>query len=591
MPLQTWIHTLEEGKGARVIKVMGALLAFIAIAALYDRFCYENFPSEEAMENAQLARNFAEGRGFTTDSIRPLALYLLARAAPPGQSAKALSGPVPDLSNAPVYPLLLAGLMKMLPFQFSATQSWFYQPEQWIGIFNQILFFALVLLLFCLAKKLFDARVAWLAAILFAGTKLFWRFSLSGLPTIWLMLIALAIVGIMMEIERRDRTATEDRDPASLPLAVALGLLLGLGGLTRYAFAWMTVPVALFVLFTLTRGRGKICAVMLASFLVVMAPWLMRNFAWSGHCFGTAGYVVEQETPPFPGDTLERSPDPGGGMTGLAPIDVVNKFTSNAREICGNDLPKYGGNWIAAFFLTGLFVPFRSLAISRLRLFLVGSLFLLFVVQALAQTHLTRDSPEINSENLLVLLSPLVFIYGAALFVTLLDQLSLPVMDGRGAMMVGFVVVLCAPLLIDLLAPREGEHYTPYSPLHIQETARFMQTNEIMTSDIPSGVAWYGQRACVWLPLDDENEFFKVNALKPLRALFLTQLTTNKRYLSQLVYDPRGWGPFLLECSEHGEVPTGFPLRKAPSPRGFLPDQLFLSDSVRWQEQPAAHTR
>jgi hypothetical protein len=42
------------------------------------------------------------------------------------------------------------------------------------------------------------------------------------------------------------------------------------------------------------------------------------------------------------------------------------------------------------------------------------------------------------------------------------------------------------------------------------------------------------------------------------------------------------WGHFVLECSEHGEVPTGFPLRKAPE--GLLPDQLFLSDKVRWQE-------
>ena len=30
--------------------------------------------------------------------------------------------------------------------------------------------------------------------------------------------------------------------------------------------------------------------------------------ALSGHCFGTAGYAVAQETPPFPEDTLERSP-------------------------------------------------------------------------------------------------------------------------------------------------------------------------------------------------------------------------------------------------------------------------------------------
>jgi len=109
-----------------------------------------------------------------------------------------------------------------------------------------------------------------------------------------------------------------------------------------------------------------------------------------------------------------------------------------------------------------------------------------------------------------------------------------------------------------------------------------LQTNELMMSDIPSGVAWYGGRSCVWLSLDDENEFFKVNALKQIQGLFLTQATTDKRFLSQMKADEKGWGHFVLECSEHGEVPAGFPLRKAPE--GLLPEQLFLSDKARWQE-------
>ena len=208
---------------------------------------------------------------------------------------------------------------------------------------------------------------------------------------------------------------------------------------------------------------------------------------------------------------------------------------------------------------------------------------LLFVVQALGHTHVSDDLPEINSENLLVLLSPLVFIYGAALFLTLLDQLGLPPLDAQTTAVSAFVAVLSAPFLFSLLVARSPAAFSPYSPLHIQETARFMLTNELMTSDIPSGVAWYGGRSCVWLPLDDENEFFKVNALKPIRGLFLTQVTTDKRYLSQMKTDDKSWGQFVLECAEQGEVPAGFPLRKAPAPRGFLPDQLFLSDRIRWQ--------
>jgi cbb3-type cytochrome oxidase subunit 3 len=584
MLLQSWIHHWEEGKGAQMLKVVAAVLAFVALAALYDRFCYEGFASEEAMENAQLARNLAEGKGYTTDSIRPLALYLLENAAEPGQSSKVLAQPVPDLSNAPVYPFLLAGLMKVLPFKFLASQSWSYQPEFWISIFNQVLFCGAAALLYLLARRLFDAKVAWLSTALFAGTKLFWQFSISGLSTIWLLLVFLAVVWFMMDIERREREAAAEADGKLMPLAVLTGALVGVGGLSRYAFAWMIVPVLLFVWLNATRNQVKLCVAIAVSFLVVMTPWLARNFKLSGHCLGTGAYAVAQETPPFLQNTMERSTDPRGGLTRVAPADVLNKFLANARDICGNDLPKFGGNWISAFFLAGLLIPFRNAGLARLRWFLAGSLILLFVAQALGHTHVSNDAPEINSENLLVLMSPLVFIYGAAMFHTLLDQLNLPPVDGHGAAVSVFVAVLCAPFLFSLLSGRDMEANSPYSPSHIQETARLMLTNELMTSDIPSGVAWYGGRSCVWLPLDDENEFFKVNALKPVRGLFLTQVTTDKRFLSQMKIDEKSWGHFVLECSEHEEVPAGFPLRKAPAPRGFLPDQLFLSDRIRWQE-------
>ena len=39
MPLQAWIHHWEEGDGARMLKVAAALLAFIALASLYDSIC------------------------------------------------------------------------------------------------------------------------------------------------------------------------------------------------------------------------------------------------------------------------------------------------------------------------------------------------------------------------------------------------------------------------------------------------------------------------------------------------------------------------------------------------------------------------
>jgi hypothetical protein len=588
MPLQNLIYQLEAGQGAKVLRVVAALLAFVAVAALYDVFCFENFPSEEAMENAQLARNFSQGKGYTTDSIRPLALYLLETAAPAGQSSKVLSKLVPDITNPPVYPVLVAGLMKILPFKFKATQPWSYQPELWIDVFNQFLLCAAAVLLFFVARSLFDSRVAWLAAILFGATRLLWRFSLSGLGTIWLILLFLGIVWCLAVIERQTRGEEPEETPPSLMPAIFVGVLAGLAGLSRYALVWLIVPILLFVWFSAARSRVKLCLAIFASFLVLAAPWLTRNFLISGHVFGTASYAVAQDTPAFEGDKMERTTDPSGGLTRVAPDDVLHKLGSNARDIFSEELPRLGGNWISAFFLVGLFIPFRKPALRKMRWFAVGSILLLIVAEAVSRTHVSADSPVVNSENLLMVTSPLIFMFGAAFFHTLLDQFNLPPTDGRTVMAV-FIIALGAPLWLGLFSGRRIDSDSPYAPRHIQQAAHFMQENELTTSDIPSGVAWYGERPCVWLPLDDENEFYKVNALKPIKALFLTQATTNKRFLSEMEEDQRSWSHFVLECWDRGEVPAGFPLRKAPSPRGFLPEQLFLSDKVRWEGDSASH--
>jgi hypothetical protein len=585
MPLQEWIHHWEVGAGAKLIKVAAAIMGFIALACLFDALAYTGFSSEEAMEMAQLARNLSRGRGYTTQSIRPLAIHLLREQAPPGQAAGLLSHPVPDISTPPAYPVLLAGLMAVLPFDFVANpnQYWYFAPERWIAVFNQVLFFAAVLLLFRIALRLFDARVAWLSAALFTGSNLFWRFTVSGLSTSWLVVVFLAAVWGLVRLQ--ERAMAGKAGFGSLALAAWAGAWIGVGGLSRYAFGWMMIPVLMFIGWVVPRGRARLCAIAGGAFLVVLGPWIARNVALSGACFGAAGYAILEQTPPFPDDTLERSFDPANGFRRVGPLEVVDKFLANAREIWRSDLPRLGGNWVSAFFLVGLLVPFRNPALGRIRVFLLCSMALLFVVQAVAQTHLTGDSPEINSENLLALLAPLVFAYGVALFYTLLDQLNLVTVDTRGAVVGGFILLTCAPLLISLMLGHSPDRNTPYSPLGVQSVARMMRPEELMVSDIPGAVAWYGDRQCGWLPLDDDQEFYEFNRLKPIKAVYLTQRTTNGRFLSQMMLDPKSWGHFVVDaCQTYGEVPSGFPLTKAPT--GFLPDRMLVSDQPRWRMPP-----
>jgi hypothetical protein len=207
---------------------------------------------------------------------------------------------------------------------------------------------------------------------------------------------------------------------------------------------------------------------------------------------------------------------------------VQRKLTSNLRQIIQSDLPRLGGSWVGAFFLVGLLVIFRDPAITRFRYFMVACLVILAIAQALGRTQLSEESPDINSENLLVLLAPLVLIYGVSLFYLLLEQVEFPFRELRRVAVIGFGLVICLPMLLAFLPPRTRPvAYPPYFPPILQQAASFARTDELTASDLPWALAWYGQRQCIWL--NNPSDLIKVNDYqKPIQALLLTTLTIDK---------------------------------------------------------------
>src|SRR5271154_2419265 len=176
--IQMLIHKLEVGAGSRYLRIIALALGVVALVFLYDIRAYRNLSAPEAMDAAQLARNISEGKGYTTLFIRPFSLYLVQNHNQ-GKTQFALTNANPDfarirtahpdLANPPVYPLVLAGLMKVLPFQYAVNLKkafwtnngsfWRYQPDFLIAIFNEMLLLVVVVLTFFLAKKLFDSSV------------------------------------------------------------------------------------------------------------------------------------------------------------------------------------------------------------------------------------------------------------------------------------------------------------------------------------------------------------------------------------------------------------------------------------------------
>jgi 4-amino-4-deoxy-L-arabinose transferase-like glycosyltransferase len=422
-----------------------------------------------------------------------------------------------------------------------------------------------------------------------AGTDLFWRFSVSGLSTMFLVVIFLGLFWCLVLMEQ---AAREGKRGGSwwVMMAVLTGVIVGLGALTRYSFGWLILPVLGFFALYFGQRRAMSCLVGFVAFAAVLTPWLARNYNMSGTLFGTAGYAIVQDTQQLPGDRLQRSLKPDFGEAVLD--NCRRKMLLNVGEMLREELPQLGGSVTTVFFLVGLMVPFVSVGLSRLRIFLLGSLAVLILVQALGRTHSSTDAQEINSENLLVWPAPLICMYGVGMYSLLLDRLELPFPQLRHVVTGILVLAASTPLIFLLLPPREFPlAYPPYFPPWVQQFARWMDETELIMSDMPWATAWYGRRQSVWTTLNvqdpnNHDDFYAINdSEKPVRALYLTPLSMDARFYSQMLKGQDwAWGKFVVDSLVlTNELPPGFPLKHCFA-GAFNSGHVFLTDRPRWKE-------
>jgi hypothetical protein len=604
--IQDFIHFLEEGTGAKLLRWFLVVVLLGIVAAVYQFTEARNFLSPEAMDAAQLGRNVAEGRGYTTALIRPLSVNLLQeRARAKGQDPRAvLDAPHPDLENPPVYPLLLAGLMKALPVEqrYALPEQEFSRrpmAEVAISALNLVLFGIGALLVFSLGKALFDSAVGWIGVLVFLGTELLWKFANSGLPTLLLMVLALALFRVLVALDRANRTDATTSGKRLLGLAVAAGALLGLLALTRYSAAWLAIPVLVLLAVTGDRKRLGVWLTVFVTFCVLLGPWVVRNWNLSGMPFGTATVAWLADTESFPKDRLERSQHPDFGA--MDKTEPVRKTLLKSGQILQDDLPRVGGNWIVAFFLVSLFVPFRDPTLARMRWLLLGSLALLLFVQASVRSQMTDLSPVLNGENLLAILAPVLFVFGAAMLQLALDQIAWPAMILRTLVTGAIILLFSAPLLFALLPPKWPTLQDPaYRPAAIRTLADYSPPGSLLMSDIPWAMAWYGNRDCVWVTLRVQEEtganlanrredvFTFMESRRPIRAVYISPRWANEPFLTRFFnFSDKdfSWGRYYLDVLLRENAVKGFPLKYVLG-GGYLNNgHFFLAEEEWWGPQ------
>jgi len=147
-------------------------------------------------------------------------------------------------------------------------------------------------------------------------------------------------------------------------------------------------------------------------------------------------------------------------------------------------------------------------------------------------------NPSVNGCNLLVLLLPLVVIYGCAFFYLLLDRIAFQMKLTRALAIGVFALLNVAPMIFVLLPPRRGPYpYPPYCPPYMRLVAKWYAENEVGVSDMPWAVAWYMDRRTLWLPRTTEEYFEIHDFVAPHNTQFIlfTPYMLDRHYQSEIV--------------------------------------------------------
>ena len=580
---QELIHWLEMGGGKRWVLLGALIFCGMSLSLVVSWRQFHGAASEATLVQADMARQIASGHGFTTRVNYPQAVAFLGARGVRFDPAV----PYPDVYQAPLYPLVIAGSLRLMPHSvreslFGAVPA----PPYGFGAdylllgLNLALFWLAIWLAFDLGLRLFGAPAGWLSAIALFLSVPVWQQVVAVNGTALMMVLALGAFHAWWRAE-----SAEDLRRAALPLG-ALGALCGALFLTEYSAGALAVVALAWSARRFTgAARWRALGLVAGGFAAVAAPWVVRNLVVTGLPVGLA---VQNVALKFGDTTAEPSVFRATLSPALPPIELnklSNKVLSTLQDTLRTRVWSGGAMWLVAFFAAGWLYVFKSPPVNRLRWLFTASLLVLAASQA------AFNSGE--SERLAVVwLSPLIIVFGAGFFFVLLS--SNPILGSWPRLCAAALLTLQAiPLAHDALDPHWLHfQYPPYFPQLLQGMRRQLDVSDAsgrygLMADVPAGLAWYGGTR-VWAQPATLRDFYAVQIEQPTGELLLTPRTLDRPFFSDLNAKPRTAGfltasiPRIGEWGEvyggllTGALPRGFPLS---TPRKITEDLYVLFNS------------
>lgn len=554
----------------KIVVLRAAFAAAVAgLAALYLFFDFRGLETEAAMDQAQIGRQIAAGAGYSTLYIRPLAIwqFLGGRGALP-------RGFFPDTYNFPLNPAINAVLLRPIKrwWVMDPTEM-VYTADRVIAAGGMVLFLTSVALGFFLVRELFDRKIAWLTTALVLLTDMMWRFSVSGLPQNVVLLLFTATLFFL----HRAMGARETRNTGRMLLHLSgAAVLLGVATLAQPMVAWIFLG---FLIFTAVWFRPRSVSALLVFFLylLVVAPWLVRNYLVCGNPLGLGIFAILDGTAGSESFFM-RNLNPDLNAFGAVRDKLRGGFTGQFENL----FTYLGFNAGAAAFFFAMLHVFRRPATNMLRWAVVLMWFC-------AATGMALFAPQgtVASNQLHMLFVPVFAAYGIAFLLVLWNRLDINFELARRAFLGAVCAVTGLPMLVNLVSASPLPFaWPPYAAPVINTVCRWMKPGEILCSDMPWATAWYGGCPSLLLPADIP-QFLSLHDYKtlggPINGLYLTPVSGDRPFLTQIARgEYAAWANFLLRRAEIDPNFSSFPLQQSAAlPIGG--ESVFYSDTARWQ--------
>jgi hypothetical protein len=588
--IQTLLYSIEVGKARALIYLIPLLATLIVIGAVYDFKVYRGLNDAQSMDNAQLARQIAQGSGFTTKFIRPYAAtqlhdYVAKKTGdlfPADRFPAGTPRILPDTYNAPGYPYLLAGWFRLihLPFDQAQAQAELFKhklypediPIPWL---NQIFIILTALFIFALGRTLFDNRVAWIALLAFLASDMIWQYSITALSTSLLMFLITALLFVSVKIF----CVAEDHFVSDEPFwpvwvwAIALGFFLVLACLTRLHLLVLLIPLLTF-LALIPRTNFLLLPAVAIPVISLVALWFWHTYQICGNpagsnlpqlLYGTNGYTGNQ----------------------IFCQTTIPSYEQVLKNIGKKELDGFSWHFEHFWSLLGanpLIFLCAACALHRFKRGRANAFFWLIVGSAfciVAANNFGTSHPEtIDPWNTLVVLFPGMLVIGAAFFFILLDRLDLQLWMLNNLIIIIMLVLTAMPLAVSLSSSSNSYYnYPPYHPLAIGQISQLVHEDEWETSDMPWATAWYGNRASLWLPDSIKDFYHLYDDYCPTGLLLLTPVTLDAPMTNLFSGEYRDWFPMFPGAN----LPPKFPLTSHTNLSSNGINYFIWSNSERWK--------